>query len=297
VGPFREQLIQIALRYVYSSEDSTLTQIATCVLYNLGCSTTTEQKAQLCHLGVIKEMVALITRKKQANEFDMTTETATGLLWNITDECPPNCKEFIDCGGMELFMSVYKSNQNANALGAIRNLLGLLGNVAEVPNLRRHFIRDDVIEALVKLLDSEDEGIEISYNTCGILSHIGTDGPEVWTVSVPQKDVFAAMEAAIGRWDIDSERSINYHSLEPLLRIIKCKSCWTAQLWAVWALANLTNVSSGKYCPMVEKEGGIPILQEIFDDERDEKRMKELAGRALAVCDIQLKENNKTGLW
>jgi hypothetical protein len=48
---------------------------------------------------------------------------------------------------------------------------------------------------------------------------------------------------------------------------------------------------------MVEKEGGIPILQEIFDDERDEKRMKELAGRALAVCDIQLKENNKTGLW
>jgi hypothetical protein len=108
VGPFREQLIQIALRYVYSSEDSTLTQIATCVLYNLGCSTTTEQKAQLCHLGVIKEMVALITRKKQANEFDMTTETATGLLWNITDECPPNCKEFIDCGGMELFMSVYK---------------------------------------------------------------------------------------------------------------------------------------------------------------------------------------------
>jgi Zyg-11 family protein len=126
VGPFREQLIQIALRYVYSSEDSTLTQIATCVLYNLGCSTTTEQKAQLCHLGVIKEMVALITRKKQANEFDMTTETATGLLWNITDECPPNCKEFIDCGGMELFMSVYKSNQNANALGAIRNLLGLL---------------------------------------------------------------------------------------------------------------------------------------------------------------------------
>jgi hypothetical protein len=65
--------------------------------------------------------------------------------------------------------------------------------VAEVPNLRRHFIRDDVIEALVKLLDSEDEGIEISYNTCGILSHIGTDGPEVWTVSVPQKDVFAAM--------------------------------------------------------------------------------------------------------
>ena len=44
-----------------------------------------------------------------------------------------------------------------------------------------------------KLLDSEDEGIEISYNTCGILSHIGTDGPQAWKISVPQRDVFAAM--------------------------------------------------------------------------------------------------------
>ena len=126
-------------------------------------------------------------------------------------------------------------------------------------------------------------------------------------------DCFCPQETAINRWDIDAERSINYHSLEPLLRIIGCKNCEAAQLWAVWALANLTNVSSesglscalrfsrhccvvgDKYCPMVEKEGGILLLQEIFEDASEKKRMKELAGRSLAVCDVQLKE--KKGLW
>ena len=118
-------------------------------------------------------------------------------------------------------------------------------------------------------------------------------------------------EAAIRRWNIDANRSINYNSLEPVLRILQNKTCPAAELWAIWALANLTNVSSqsqhsvthcrlipstylccvgSKYCPMVESEGGIPLLKEIFDDVSTEKMTRELAGRTLAICDVHRHE-------
>lgn len=61
------------------------------------------------------------------------------------------------------------------------------------------------------LLDSEADGIEVSYNACGVLSHIMFDGPEAWMISEPRREeVVDRMWAAIQRWDVNSRRNINY---------------------------------------------------------------------------------------
>ena len=39
-------------------------------------------------------------------QMDDIMEVACGFLWNITDECPPNCEEFIELGGMKLFQKI-----------------------------------------------------------------------------------------------------------------------------------------------------------------------------------------------
>jgi len=52
--------------------------------------------------------------------------------------------------------------------------MGLLGNVAECPHLRHRLMKADYIQRFVELLDSESDGIEVSYNAAGILSHIGS---------------------------------------------------------------------------------------------------------------------------
>lgn len=61
------------------------------------------------------------------------------------------------------------------------------------------------------LLDSKADGIEVSYNACGVLSHIVFDGPEAWAMEEPLRDtVMDKMMDAIQSWDVTSRRNINY---------------------------------------------------------------------------------------
>lgn len=52
-------------------------------------------------------------------------------------------------------------------------MMGLLGNVAECENLRPKLMKADYIERFRRFLGSDSDGIEVSYNAAGILSHIG----------------------------------------------------------------------------------------------------------------------------
>lgn len=54
----------------------------------------------------------------------------------------------------------------------LRNMMGLLGNVAECPHLRSRLMKTEYIGRFRELLNSDRDGIEVSYNAAGILSHI-----------------------------------------------------------------------------------------------------------------------------
>jgi Zyg-11 protein homolog len=123
-------------------------------------------------------------------------------------------------------------------------MMGLLGNVAEVKNLRSRLMTSEYIVVFANLLESKSDGIEVSYNAAGVLAHIASDGAEAWTIKSPSReDVLDKMFQAIERWNLTAERNINYRSFEPILGLIKCYDTPACQLWAVWALANLTKVS------------------------------------------------------
>lgn len=124
-------------------------------------------------------------------------------------------------------------------------MMGLLGNVAEVHVLRHYLMTPQYISVFSDLLDSMSDGIEVSYNAAGVISHIASDGPERWTIDEPSREyVLDRMMQAIDRWDLNSPRNINYRSFEPILHLVKIYETPECQRWAVWALANLTKV----YC-------------------------------------------------
>ncbi len=121
--------------------------------------------------------------------------------------------------------------------------MGLLGNVAEVKSLRHRLMTSEYITVFAELLSSKSDGIEVSYNAAGVLAHIASDGPEAWIIMSPtREEVLDKMYSAIDRWNLDTERNINYRSFEPILGLIKCFDTPACQIWAVWALANLTKV-------------------------------------------------------
>lgn len=75
------------------------------------------------------------------------------------------------------------------------------------------------------LLDSKSDGIEVSYNAAGILSHIASDGEEAWSrhsiSSVKRRDVLTKMVIAMEKWELDTKRNINYRCGFYLLRKLK----------------------------------------------------------------------------
>ena len=159
------------------------------------------------------------------------------------DETPGNCQIFLDeCNGMELFMDCIQFKKPE----IIRNMMGLLGNVAEVKELRNRLCKTDYIGTFRQLLFHTQDGIEIPYNSAGVLVHIMSDGEDAWLLNANQTHsraaVIADIERAVDKWDLKSERNINYRSFEPIFRLVDEYTNPICQRWSCWALANLTTV-------------------------------------------------------
>ncbi|KAF8777650.1 Protein zer-1 like protein [Argiope bruennichi] len=188
------------------------------------------------------------------------------IFYSFLDETPINCARFLEGKGMDLFLGCLEAFPQKPEL--LRNMMGLLGNVAEVKELRCHLMKDEYLLVFSQLLNSKSDGIEVSYNAAGILSHIASDGPEPWIThnitAVKRDEVLKQMVEAIEKWNLDTKRNINYRSFKPILRLLTVEHTPEAQHWAVWALANLTKVYPEKYCNLLKEEGGIELLQNLL---------------------------------
>ncbi|KAG7476765.1 hypothetical protein MATL_G00086350 [Megalops atlanticus] len=264
-------------------QDDSIQRIAVHLCNALVCQVDNDHKEAVGKMGFVRTMLNLIQKKLHDKLCDQVMEFSWSALWNITDETPDNCRMFLNCSGMKLFLECLQEFPNKQELH--RNMLGLLGNVAEVKALRPQLLTPPFITVFSDLLDSKADGIEVSYNACGVLSHIMFDGPEAWVIEEPRRDVvMERMWEAIRSWDVTSRRNINYRSFEPILRLLPQSIAPVSQHWATWALYNLVSVYSGKYCPLLIKEGGIALLQQVLDMDTSHEETKDMARKVMEHC-------------
>uniref|UniRef100_A0A4W4FTL9 Protein zer-1 homolog n=1 Tax=Electrophorus electricus TaxID=8005 RepID=A0A4W4FTL9_ELEEL len=257
-------------------QDESIQRIAVHLCNALVCQVDNDHKEAVGKMGFVKTMLNLIQKKLQDRMCDQVMEFSWSALWNITDETPDNCQMFLNCSGMDLFLECLQEFPDKQELH--RNMLGLLGNVAEVKALRPQLLTSQFITVFSNLLDSKADGIEVSYNACGVLSHIMYDGPEVWALGEPDRvQVMDKMWDAIQSWDVSSRRNINYRSFEPILRLLPQSISPVSQHWATWALYNLVSVYPNKYCPLLVKEGGIGLLEKVLELESSQRETKDMA--------------------
>ena len=63
------------------------------------------------------------------------------------------------------------------------------------------------------LLLSKSDGIEVSYNACGVIANLMSDGPAAWTATKPSRyKVLDRMVLAVCSWPLSQKRNINYRS-------------------------------------------------------------------------------------
>ncbi|XP_058015288.1 protein zer-1 homolog [Ahaetulla prasina] len=274
-------------------QDESIQRIAVHLCNALVCQVDNDHKEAVGRMGFVMTMLRLIQKKLGDKICDQVMEFSWSALWNITDETPSNCEMFLNYSGMKLFLECLKEFPNKQELH--RNMLGLLGNVAEVQALRPQLMTSQFITVFSNLLDSEADGIEVSYNACGVLSHIMFDGPEAWLIAEPSRDqVVDRMWAAIQRWDVNSRRNINYRSFEPILRLLPQWVSPVSQHWATWALFNLVSVYPDKYCPLLIKEGGLQLLQDMIQMASARPETQEMGRKVIEHCNHFTDENMDT---
>ncbi|XP_018366887.1 PREDICTED: protein zer-1 homolog [Trachymyrmex cornetzi] len=279
-----ETLVKVLLHSAKHSEPESFVQrIGIYLLNSLACQVEGKEKRLLGKLGCVKTMLELVEYRVETNIFDDVLEVAWSTMWNMTDETSINCERFLDEEGMALFLKCVQQYPHKEEL--LRNMMGLLGNVAEVEYLRIHLMQERYVTVFANLLRSNSDGIEVPYNAAGILAHMASDGLDAWTIEKPtRKEVLKYMVQAIESWDLNAERNINYRSFGPLLRLLDVYHTPPCQHWAAWALANLTKVYSFKYCALVVKEGGLEKLHTVIADSRPYERIKELANLVIENC-------------
>ena len=106
-----------------------------------------------------------------------------------------------------------------------------------------YFIFLPIINRIL-LKRSQQNDLEIPYNCGGVLANILSDGSEAWTISssIEQDVVNQEIYDAVQTWDLRRQRTINYRSLTPILRLLNENFPTGCIMWAVWAMTNLTNV-------------------------------------------------------
>ncbi|XP_053624950.1 protein zer-1 homolog [Plodia interpunctella] len=281
-----ERVVQILLSGVADVNlEGFVQRIAIYLLNSLACQVDGKQKRFLGNNGAIGKMLNLISHRLERRVCDDVLEVAWSTMWNVTDETPQNCQRFLDNFGMKYFLDCLERFPDKEEL--LRNMMGLLGNVAEVAALRPQLMDKVFLGVFYDLLDSSSDGIEVSYNAAGVLAHMASDGPEAWTVEEPARAaVLARVADAVQRWDLRAERNINYRSFEPILNLLHAHHTPQCQHWAVWALANLTTVYPEKYCNLVESEGGLKLLQELIEHPAPYKLVKDLAHVVIHNCSL-----------
>ncbi|CAG2185475.1 ZYG11 [Mytilus edulis] len=225
-------------------------------------------------------MLDTIQNRLRENNCDEIMEMAWSTMWNVTDETAINCDRFMEHNGMSLFIECLETFPEKPEL--LRNMMGLMGNIAEVPYLRPKLMEKSFIEIFCELLDSEKDGIEVSYNSAGVFSHMMADGPTAWTIQSPTMAP-------------KSTRNINYRSFTPILKIVDAYHALGAQYWAVWALCNLTTVYPQKYCPLLKKEGGEERITSILHNPKTIVKIKDLAHKIIKNLNMNPDNSNEPG--
>lgn len=253
------------------------------------CKASSHKKAQCGEMGLVESILDVACEAFRLFlrivdiEIILLLEECWSTLWNITDELPVNCDRFIEHGGLDFYYQTYLhcstvletigDDGGTRITTIIRNMLGLMGNIAEVKHIRPRLITQDLIQSYLMLLNYDGEAenpsdiVEIRYSAAGILSHICSDGEAGWNISVPSFTKAAeGIEAAVSTWNLDSERTINYKSFHPILRLVEVECVYQCKHWALWALANLCHYQPLRFVPMLRRDGGgaliAPLVQQ-----------------------------------
>ncbi|XP_061694401.1 protein zyg-11 homolog isoform X3 [Syngnathoides biaculeatus] len=224
----------LAMKWLSGHEDPTLQRTAVAVFSVLVAKLPTADVAKLGEdVVLMKQLLAIVQQRAMFGVVDSTLKFALRALWNLTDEVPPAARNFVECGGLELYEEVLESY---NECSIQQKVLGLLNNIAEVEELQSALMQGDLLEHIVSLLQDDQIEMGVRYFAGGVLAHV-TSRPGAWTLEEKlRRTILKQLQESIAAWTRLEKEVFCYRSFRPFCRLLRTCQPPGVQLWAAWAV-------------------------------------------------------------
>ncbi|XP_076873313.1 protein zyg-11 homolog [Brachyhypopomus gauderio] len=260
--PFnRFESAKLVMQWLCNHEDQNMQRMAVAIISILAAKLSTEQTAQLGdELPIVKQLLHIVLQKTSQGTVDATLKFTLSALWNLTDESPTTCRQFIENQGLELFIKVLESFPSESSIQ--QKVLGLLNNIAEVGELHPELMVQGFLNHIGALLHSPE--VEVSYFAAGILAHLTSRGETVWTLDLPLRNtLLEQLHSVILKWPAPECEMVAYRSFNPFFPLLECFQTPGVQLWAAWAMQHVCSKNAARYCSMLLEEGGLKQLDAV----------------------------------
>ncbi|KAK2723083.1 protein zyg-11 homolog B-like [Artemia franciscana] len=257
----RFRCAKLVLDSLCQFDDPSMGRMSVAICSILAAKISTEETSRLgAQPQYMKKLLQIVKSKTDSEVADITLKFTLSALWNLTDESPITCEKFLQHNGMAQFLTVLETFKHEASVET--KVLGLMNNIAEVPELRQNLMVDDFLVVLKRLLHSTQ--IDVSYFAAGIISHLGSSGTEAWVAeSVSRSALLDELGEEVMRWEAPEGEMVAYRSFKPFFPLLACDGDYQVQLWSVWAIHHVCTKNAKRYCPMLVAENGVPILKQL----------------------------------
>lgn len=280
----RFKCAKLVLDSLHTFDDQSMNRMSVAICSILAAKISTSETSQLgSEPKYMHKLLRLVRAKKDAKTVDITMKFTLSALWNLTDESPTTCGVFLDEGGLSLFLEVLQTFPGEATVET--KVLGLINNIAEVPQLRTCLLQLSFISVLRELLHSQQ--IDVSYFAAGIMAHLAAEGPAAWKRFDNLRDVILKElgDVVIG-WDPPEGEMVAYRSFYPFISLLTCNDAPQVQLWAVWAIHHVCTKNPQRYCPMLEAEEGSTILLKMWANSKVNPTVREICGQIKHLLEL-----------
>ncbi|XP_023579933.1 protein zyg-11 homolog A isoform X2 [Octodon degus] len=243
--PFdRFSATRFVLGWLYRHENPKVQTMVVSIVSTLALQLSREQVSELHEdlFLAVKELLAIVKRKTAENLEDATLLFSLKALWNLTDESPATCKQFMENQGLAVFIQVLETFRDSTIQSKV---LGLLSNIVEVRELTSKLMTEDVMKHISILLHSKN------------MEH-----------------------ATIQKWPSSRCKMsalVTYRSFKAFFPLLDNFSQPVAQLWALWAVYHVCSRNPSVYCKMLGEEGGLPLLCNIQAHHQTNPQVQQMA--------------------
>ena len=183
-------------------------------------------------------------------------------MWSLTDESESCCHRIVLLGGAELLVLYLEANIGNKDI--TQKILGVYGNLAEHYSLHTHLMTTKALNMIVHCIKNSTMPLKnIPSLGCGSLAHFLYNTTVRWPKECcSREEASALITDTCENFDLDESLGLSFTSFRSLIFIMSQHVSQAAKYWAVCQLYSCIHRLLDDYCPMLIRDGGLPVLEQ-----------------------------------